>query len=106
MEDRNMEWDGRQKVAYFRSIPEMGWILVLAQEREEVLRPITSMLYSNIILVTVSILIVGLIIFTFALKYQFYSKASQFRTTIAEGNSPFLLKCRLNWIRQADGATR
>lgn len=28
------EWDGRQKVAYFRSIPEMGWILVLAQERE------------------------------------------------------------------------
>ena len=81
------EWDGRQKVAYFRSIPEMGWILVLAQEREEVLRPITSMLYSNIILVTVSILIVGLIIFTFARNISSTLKGgANFVTTIAEGN--------------------
>ena len=81
------EWDGRQKAAYFRSIPEMGWILELAQEREEVLRPITSMLYSNIILVTVSILIVGLIIFTFARNISSTLKGgANFVTTKAEGN--------------------
>lgn len=56
-------WDGLDKVAYFREIPEMDWHLVLAVEREDMLRTTVAMLRSELIIVVIIAVIVGLVIF-------------------------------------------
>ena len=55
-------WNEREKVAYFRAIPEIDWIVVLAVERDDLLSPIFAMLRDNALVVTVSALLVGLIL--------------------------------------------
>lgn len=62
----NYVWDEKLKVAYFRAIPGMDWFLVLAVERDDMLRSINDILQNNLLLVGLSILVVGLIIFLVA----------------------------------------
>lgn len=56
-------WDNRHKLAYFKEVKNMNWILVLAVDQEDILLPISKMVRNNILLVIVSISVVGLIIF-------------------------------------------
>ncbi|MBQ4132642.1 MAG: methyl-accepting chemotaxis protein, partial [Desulfovibrionaceae bacterium] len=56
-------WNEADKVAYFRDIPEMDWIVVLAVERDDLMAPVQTMLRNNIIIVALAALLVGLIIF-------------------------------------------
>ena len=56
-------WDGKEKVAYFRHIPDMNWFLVVGVERAEMLAPIMALLRGNLLLTLGIGLLVGLIIF-------------------------------------------
>ena len=56
-------WKDVKKVAYFRDIPEMDWHIVVSVEREDMLGSTTAMLRSDLLIVVVIAVIVGLIIF-------------------------------------------
>lgn len=56
-------WNGAHKIAFFRAIPAMDWIVVLAVEQEDLLAPVTAMLRHTALIVIAGTLTVGLIIF-------------------------------------------
>ena len=59
-------WGGKEKVAYFRSIPAMNWFVLVSVERAEVLAPAKALLRSNSLISGGIALLVGLIIFLVA----------------------------------------
>ena len=59
-------WGGKEKVAYFRSIPAMDWFVLVSVERSEVLAPAKALLRSNSLISGGIALLVGLIIFLVA----------------------------------------
>ena len=59
-------WGGKEKVAYFRSIPAMNWFVLVSVERAEVLAPAKTLLRSNSLISGGIALLVGLIIFLVA----------------------------------------
>ena len=59
-------WGGKEKVAYFRSIPAMDWFVLVSVERAEVLAPAKALLRSNSLISGGIALLVGLIIFLVA----------------------------------------
>ena len=59
-------WGGKEKVAYFRSIPAMHWFVLVSVERAEVLAPAKALLRSNSLISGGIALLVGLIIFLVA----------------------------------------
>ena len=62
----NYVWDGKEKVAYFRNIPEMDWFVLVGVERAEMLAPAAALLRGNLLLTLGIALLVGLVIFLVA----------------------------------------
>lgn len=56
-------WDGKEKVAYFRTVPDMNWFVTVSVERSDVFAPVKALLRDNILVGGMVALIVGLIIF-------------------------------------------
>lgn len=56
-------WENTHSVAYFDSIPDMDWVLVVAAEFDDVMEPIHAMSRNILILSITLILIIGIIIY-------------------------------------------
>ena len=59
-------WNGVQKIAYFRTLPEMQWTLLITVEYDEMVAPAAAMLRENLLVAGVCALLVGLTIFLVA----------------------------------------
>ena len=43
-------WEGKNNIAYFRDLPEVDWILVLATDQDEILAPAQTLLRNSVLL--------------------------------------------------------
>ncbi len=59
-------WDGKEKLMFFREVPEMNWFVVMSMEDSEVSAPAAALLRGNLLLMSGILLIVGLIVFVVA----------------------------------------
>ncbi len=59
----NYQWEGIEKEIYFRSIPDFHWIVAVTVEREDLFHAVSALLRTNMAVVLINALIVGLIIF-------------------------------------------
>ncbi len=81
------KWGNRHKIAYFREVKNMDWILVLAADQEDLLQPITKLTHNNIILVIATVLVVGVIIFLSARGISStFTEAARYVTHVGKGN--------------------
>ena len=80
-------WDGKEKVAYFRTIPGMDWSVLVGVERAEILAPAAALLRGNLVLMLGIGLVVGLIIFFVARNIAgALDEGSRFVARVAEGH--------------------
>lgn len=81
------EFQGLTKIAHFRHIPNMNWVVVISTDSGELLNPVTQLFYKNLLVVTLSALVVGLIIFYVARNIAAtLGGCSRFVVSVAEGN--------------------